>query len=62
MWHDLLVAIALLLVIEGVMPFVNPDALRRAMLALAQLSDQTLRFAGLTCMVIGCLLLYAVNR
>jgi uncharacterized protein YjeT (DUF2065 family) len=32
------------------------------MLALAQLSDQTLRFAGLTCMVIGCLLLYAVNR
>ena len=62
MVHDLLVAVALLLVIEGLLPFVNPQGMRRALLMLSQLNDQTLRFAGLTSMVIGCLLLYAVNR
>ena len=61
MWHDLLVALALLLVLEGVIPFLNPQAMRRAMLALADLSDSTLRFAGLTVMVVGCLLLYIVR-
>ena len=61
MWHDLLVALALLLIIEGIVPFLNPGAMRRAMLALAEMNDGTLRFAGLTVMVVGCLLLYAVR-
>ena len=61
MWHDLLVALALLLVIEGVVPFLNPGAMRRAMLALADMNDGALRFAGLTVMVAGCLLLYVVR-
>ena len=61
MWHDLLVALALLLVIEGIVPFLNPQALRRAMFALAKMSDTTLRFAGLTVMVVGCLMLYIVR-
>ena len=61
MWHDLLVALALLLIIEGIVPFLNPQAMRRAMLALAEMNDGTLRFAGLTVMVGGCLLLYAVR-
>jgi uncharacterized protein YjeT (DUF2065 family) len=60
-WHDLLVAFALVLVLEGIVPFLNPGAIRRAMLALAQMNDSTLRFAGLTVMVAGCLLLYAVR-
>ncbi len=61
MWHELLVAVALLLVIEGIIPFLNPGGLRRAMLQISQLNDGTLRFAGLTSMVLGCLLLYVVN-
>ena len=61
MWHDLLVALALLLIIEGIVPFLNPQAMRRAMLALAEMNDGKLRFAGLTVMVVGCLLLYAVR-
>ena len=61
MWQDLLVALALLLIIEGIVPFLNPGAMRRAMLALAEMNDGTLRFAGLTVMVVGCLLLYAVR-
>jgi uncharacterized protein YjeT (DUF2065 family) len=61
MWHELLVAVALLLVIEGVLPFLNPVALRKTLLQVAQLNDRTLRFAGLTSMVAGCLLLYLVR-
>jgi len=60
-WHDLLVALALVLVIEGIVPFLSPGAMRRAMLALAEMNDATLRFAGLTVMVAGCLLLYLVR-
>ena len=61
MWHELLVAIALLLVIEGIIPFLNPQGLRRTLLLISQMTDNTLRFAGLTFMVLGCLLLYVVN-
>lgn len=61
MWHELVVAIALILIIEGIMPFLNPEALRRTLMLISQLSDNALRFAGLTAMVAGCLLLYVVN-
>ncbi len=61
MWQDLLVAVALVLVIEGIMPFLNPEGMRRTLLLISQMSDSTLRFAGLTSMVIGCLLLYAIK-
>lgn len=61
MWHDLLVAFALLLVLEGIVPFLSPQAMRRMMLALADMNDGTLRFVGLTVMVVGCLLLYVIR-
>jgi uncharacterized protein len=61
MWQDLVTAVALLLVLEGIVPFLNPDGLRRALQMLTQMSDSALRFAGLTSMVIGCLLLYVIR-
>ncbi|MEE9265415.1 MAG: DUF2065 domain-containing protein [Gammaproteobacteria bacterium] len=61
MWHDFLVALALLLILEGIMPFLSPEGLRRTLAMISELSDNTLRFAGLSSMVLGCLLLYAVN-
>ncbi len=61
MWSDLLAAIALVLVIEGVMPFINPGALRRALLMIAQMNDNTLRFTGLTSMILGILLLNLIR-
>ena len=59
--RDLLTAIALLLVIEGILPFLNPAGLRKTLLTLTQLNDRTLRFIGLSAMVAGCLLLYLVK-
>lgn len=61
MWHDLLVALALLFVIEGVWPFLSPDGLRRVLLMMAGQDDRSLRGAGLVSMLVGVLLLYLVN-
>lgn len=61
MWHELGVAVALLLVIEGVFPFINPSGMRRALQAISQMPDQPLRFAGLTSMLLGLALLYLIN-
>jgi uncharacterized protein YjeT (DUF2065 family) len=62
MWNDLLAAIALILVIEGVMPFLSPDTVRRTMHQLTQLPDRVLRTIGLTSMVCGVVLLYLIRH
>jgi hypothetical protein len=59
--HELGIAVALLLIVEGILPFLNPAGLRRALLALSQLSDPQLRFAGLTSMLLGVVLLYILR-
>lgn len=61
-WHDLLVAASLVLVLEGIMPFVNPGGLRRMLETIRQFTDQQLRFAGVTSMLAGLILLYIVGR
>jgi len=61
MWQDLLAALALVLIIEGMLPFLNPAGFRRTMQLISQLEDSNLRFVGLTAMIVGCLLLYAVR-
>ena len=61
MWHDLWVAMALLLVIEGVWPFLSPAGMRRALLSVAAQDDRSLRTAGLVSMLAGLALLYLVN-
>ncbi len=54
----LLCAIALMLVIEGLLPFIAPGAWRDAFRRLTERSDGQIRFIGLTSMIVGLLLLY----
>lgn len=61
MWHDLGVALALLLVLEGVLPFLNPAGLRRTLEAIRGLNDSQLRFAGLSSMLLGLVVLYILR-
>ncbi len=61
MWNDFLTALALVFVIEGVMPFINPAGLRKMFIYVAGLDDAKLRFIGLTSMCFGLLLLYLVR-
>lgn len=56
-WSDLLAALALMLVLEGLLPFLNPGGWRRVFSQLAQNSDRDLRIGGAICMVLGLLLL-----
>ena len=58
MWDELLAAFGLMLVLEGILPFLNPRALRQTLLRMAQLEDRVLRFAGLISMALGLLVLY----
>jgi uncharacterized protein YjeT (DUF2065 family) len=60
-WHDFLAALALVLVIEGVVPFLNPQGLRRTMLLISQMQDRQLRVAGAFSMILGLILLYLVR-
>jgi uncharacterized protein YjeT (DUF2065 family) len=58
MWDELLAAFGLMLVLEGVVPFLNPSALRRSLLQMAQLEDRPLRLVGLGSMLLGLAVLY----
>ena len=60
-WTDLLAALALYLVLEGIMPFLNPQGVKRLMLAFANLADRQLRICGCLSMVAGVVLLYLVR-
>jgi len=60
-WSDLLAALALVLVIEGMVPFISPQALRRLQESMSQLDDKTLRNVGLISMICGVVLLYIVR-
>ena len=62
MWGDLVAAVGLMLVLEGVLPFLNPAALRRAAAAMSALGDRQLRLAGLVSMLAGLLLVYLARH
>jgi uncharacterized protein len=58
MSSTLLTAFALMLVIEGVLPFLVPGVWRDTFRRLTEMSDGQIRFIGLTSMLTGLLLLY----
>ena len=57
MTESLLLAFALMLILEGLMPFLMPSAWRETFKRLIQFSDGQIRFVGLTSMMIGLILL-----
>jgi len=60
-WSDLWAAFALYLVLEGLMPFLNPGGMKGMLGKLASLPEGVLRAAGLASMVAGAVLLYFVR-
>ena len=61
MWQEFWIAICLVLVIEGMLPFAAPGLWRKSVAQLAQLDDKSLRIVGLISMVVGTVALYIVN-
>ncbi len=62
MLTTLLLAVGLMLVIEGVLPFLAPNLWREAFRRLTEMSDGQIRFIGLSAMVAGVLLLFLVRN
>ena len=58
MSSELLAALGLVLVLEGIMPFISPSSFRKTMFRVIQLQDRSLRVVGLVSMGLGLLVLY----
>lgn len=61
MWHDLAVALCLVLVIEGIVPFLYPRRWREMVMMLSEVDDRTMRIVGLSSMLLGTGLLYLIR-
>ncbi|MEH6469402.1 MAG: DUF2065 domain-containing protein [Porticoccus sp.] len=61
MWVDLARAFCLMLVLEGIMPFLSPGRWRNMASLLAQVDDSSMRKMGLASMLLGAGALYFIN-
>ena len=60
-WQVLPVALSLVFILEGILPFLSPNRWRQMMTLVAQMDDSTIRNFGLGSMIFGLFLLYIVN-
>ena len=60
-WQDFFAAMALVMVLEGMLPFLSPKSLRRTYLMVTQMDDKTIRLSGLVSMVVGVILLFLIR-
>lgn len=61
MWQDFIAAIALVFVIEGILPFLNPKGYKSMMSAIQSMDEKSLRTMGLSSMMLGLVVLYIVR-
>ncbi len=60
-WHVLAAAIALVFIIEGMLPFISPDRWRKLLTMANQMDDRVIRNIGLGSMLFGVFVLYLVH-
>jgi uncharacterized protein YjeT (DUF2065 family) len=60
-WTDLLAALAIVCIIEGIMPFINPPAMKRLLARMATMEEREMRIFGLASMLLGLAILYMVR-
>lgn len=61
MWQSLAAALCLVLVLEGLMPFLAPRLWKRMLFEVSGMSDRQLRIAGLLSMLTGTACLYLIR-
>ena len=61
MGNDLLTALALVLIIEGLLPGISPSTWMKVMLDAAKMGPQGVRIAGIISMLSGALLLFILT-
>lgn len=60
-WQSLLTALALLLILEGLLPFISPRLSKKAYEEFLTYSEKTLRLIGLASIIAGILLLFLTD-
>ncbi|MGH1471753.1 MAG: DUF2065 domain-containing protein [Cellvibrionaceae bacterium] len=61
MWDDIIRAFCLMLIFEGMLPFLYPSRWRGLVEQLSQMSEKSLRTMGLVSMAIGVCILYIIR-
>jgi len=61
-WSDLWSALALVMIIEGVLPFLNPDGFKRYLKSMQEIDSKSIRTGGGVLMVLGLICLYLVRQ
>lgn len=62
MTQDIITALALMLVLEGILPFITPRGARQTWFALSRMDDRRVRIIGLASMLGGLILLNLIQR
>jgi hypothetical protein len=60
-WTDLIAALAIVCIIEGVMPFINPSGVKRLLEWFSSLEEREMRLVGFVSMVVGVTILFLVR-
>jgi uncharacterized protein YjeT (DUF2065 family) len=60
-WTELVAALAMATILEGMLPFLSPPAMRRLLQRLVAMTDRELRLGGLFSMLVGLVILYLVR-
>ncbi|MFA9421154.1 MAG: DUF2065 domain-containing protein [Gammaproteobacteria bacterium] len=60
-WGDLLAALALVMIIEGLVPFISPRGYKSTMQQLTSMPEPTLRGIGFGLMLCGVVFLYLIR-
>ncbi|GGK79608.1 DUF2065 domain-containing protein [Amphritea balenae] len=60
-WHQLLIGFCMMLVLEGIVPFLYPQRWRNLVHQLGLVSNRGLRITGFISMMAGVILLYIFN-
>lgn len=60
-WNDLFSALALVLIIEGLLPFISPANYKENIANILKMPDSTLRVIALGSMLAGVFLLYLIR-
>ncbi len=60
-WSEILTALALVFIIEGLLPFASPGRYRQMVAQVVRFDDNTIRTFGFVVILVGLLLLYLVR-
>ena len=60
-WHVFAVAMALVFIIEGMLPFISPNRWRKLLTMADQMDDRVIRNVGLGSMLFGVFILYVAH-